>query len=195
MRAFFGGETKLLFFINRRDVTGRKFFPVYVEIAFNFLITHAILFLDYSSLALARRTYSVQQCFFTERLGQENDGARPHCFPADFLMVVGGDKNYGNAAALSNQLALQFQAAYAWHGNIEEETSGFFHNWGTQELFRRSESFRPESVGSQEAGCCLSDRSVIVHYRYQIACFIFHVRKLTLLSRCLPLYLGENRLT
>ena len=64
------------------------------------------------------------QFLIAEWLGKKADGARRKCMRSSFHLGKGGNKNDGQAMALSNQLILQFYPIYARHLHIANHAIG-----------------------------------------------------------------------
>jgi hypothetical protein len=119
-----------------------------------------------------------QQCFFTERLGEEINSPHSQRFHPVFRIVVGGDKDDWNASAFISQAALHFQSIYSRQADIEKDAPGFRQPRGIQKFFRGRKCFSAEPVGPEETDRSLADRFVIVHNRNQVTHFFFHANKL-----------------
>jgi hypothetical protein len=88
-----------------------------------------------------------------------------YCASTGFPIVVSGDENDRNAAALGSQVALELQSIHAWHLHVNDETRGIAQLVRPQEDVGRFKGCRSKAKRFDEQCCGPADGLIVVNYR------------------------------
>jgi hypothetical protein len=88
-----------------------------------------------------------------------------HCSPTGFFVVISGDENDGDAAALGSEAALQLQSIHPRHLYVNNETRGIVELAGPQETVGRFKGCRSKAKRFDEQRCGPANGLIVINYR------------------------------